>query len=202
MSFTDFKEIGVDNPGTSIRYGGDDLKGIMQILNGKIIATKRPRIRSEWIWLDHFDIVPPSTTPSSPTEPNATRIFVDPVNFRLKVKKSDDSVIDIENLDIPNTSLQQISDRGKLPLSLLYNDQDNDLGNHFLDIGEIMMPEMPMTGTCRLFCDEDTGELTVMHDDGMMMSLESVGMHTLDSIADINAPAPALNDVLTWNGTE
>lgn len=125
MSYTDFKEVTVDNPGTSIRYGGDDLKQLMQILNGKIVAQKRPRILNEWIWLDHFDIKPPAIVPGSPTDTNASRVYTDPTDFKIKVKKTSGTIRDIENIDIPDTALATITNRAKLPPAIAYEDEAN-----------------------------------------------------------------------------
>jgi hypothetical protein len=125
LSFTDFKEITVNSPGTSLRYGGDDLKAIMQILNGKIVGGKRPKILNEWIWIDHFDMAPPATAPVAPTDTNASRIYIDPTSFKLRLKKTNDTIVDIENVDIPEGAIQAITNRAKIPSAIAYEDEAN-----------------------------------------------------------------------------
>lgn len=129
MSYTDFKEISVNNPGTTIRYGGDDLKGLMQILNGKVLSQKRPRILNEWIWLDHFDMAPPAIVPAAPTDTNASRLYIDPNSFKVKVKKTSDTIVDVENIDIPDSALQQITNKAKLHSQIAYKDETTWLTN-------------------------------------------------------------------------
>lgn len=56
MSFIDFKEVTSNNAGTTVRYGGNDTKEIMQILNGKVVANRRPRILNEWLWVSTLKV--------------------------------------------------------------------------------------------------------------------------------------------------
>lgn len=173
MSFTDFKEATANNPGSAVRYGGNDLKEFMQILNGKVVSGKRPRILNEWLWLDHFDMKPPASAPGNPTESNSTRFYADPTDNKIKIKKTSGGAIDIENVDISNAALQQITDKAKLHSQIVYKDVDNNLGDHFLDFGDITAPANPSAGTRRLFLDQATGELSVKTSAGTSISLET-----------------------------
>lgn len=98
MSYTDFKEITTNNPGSSAKYGGDDTKELMQIYNGKVVASRRPKILNEWIWLDHFDMKAPGAAPSAPTDTNTNRFYTDPSDFKVKIKKTGGAIVDIENI--------------------------------------------------------------------------------------------------------
>lgn len=173
MSYTDFKEVTSNNPGTTVRYGGNDLKEFMQILNGKVVANRRPQILNEWIWLDHFDMKPPGSAPGNPTDTNASRLYVDPSDNKVKIKKTAGGAIDIENIDISNAALQQITDKNKLHSQIVYKDVNNDLGDHFLDLGDITAPANPTAGVRRLFVDQATGELSVKTAAGTSISLET-----------------------------
>jgi len=175
MSFTDFKEATANNPGSAVRFGGNDLKEITQILNGKVVASRRPRILNTWLWLDHFDMKPPGTAPSPPTETNSSRFYVDPSDSKVKIKKTSGTVIDLENIGIPDTALQTISDKAKLNANIVYKDQNNDLGDFYLDIGDITVPANPAAGKRRLFFDQATGKLSVRTSAGTTIDLEATG---------------------------
>ena len=175
MSFIDFKEATSNNAGTSIRYGGNDLKEVMQILNGKVVADRRPKILNDWIWLDHFDMKPPGSAPSPPSDSNTSRLYVDPSDFRLKVKKTAGTVIDLENVGIPDTALATITDKSKLNSNIVYKDQNNDLGDFYLDIGDIAVPANPASGKRRIFFDNATGKLSVRTSAGTTVDLEATG---------------------------
>lgn len=175
MSYTDFKEVTSNNAGSTTRYGGNDVKEIMQIFNNKVVSNRRPKIKNEWIFADHFDIGPPATEPANPTDTNATRIYVDPTDFKLRAKKTDGTIRTVENVEIPDSALNQITNKAKLPSSILYNDQNNTLGDAYLDIGDIVTPSNPSAGIRRMFVDTATGELSVRTAAGTTVTLEGVG---------------------------
>lgn len=175
MSYTNFKEITADNVGTTARYGGNDLKEVMRILNGTVVAGRRPKILNEWIWLDHFDMSPPGSAPGSPPDANTSRLYVDPSDFRVKIKKTDGTVRDLENFSIPDTALNAITNRAKLPTAIMYNDVNNTLNNRYLDIVAISTPSNPISGTRRVFVDTATNELSVRTAAGVTQSLETGG---------------------------
>ena len=96
MSFIDFKEITEDSVGTTVRYGGRDVKELMQILNGKVVANRRPKILNEWIFVDHVDFQAPAGVPSAPTDSSTNRLYTDPSDAKLKVRKTGGTVVDLE----------------------------------------------------------------------------------------------------------
>jgi hypothetical protein len=128
MSFTDFLEVTTDNPGTSEKYGSNDTRELMQIYNGDTVPNRRPKIANPWIWLNYFDMSPPGGAPTAPTESNVSRFYVDPSDFKVKIVKTGGTILDIENINIPNTALSQITNRAKLPAEIVYTDQANTFG--------------------------------------------------------------------------
>lgn len=175
MSYTDFKEVTSSNTGSSTRYGGNDLKEIMQVFNNKVVATRRVSIKNPWIWNDFFDMVPPGAAPGNPTDTNASRIYIDPSDFKVKIKKTAGSAIDIENLNIANSALNQITDKAKLHSSIVYSDQNNNMGDFYMDFGDTSTPSNPSAGVRRLFVDTATSELSVRTSAGNTVTLEGVG---------------------------
>jgi hypothetical protein len=175
MSFTDFKEVTSNNVGSTTRYGGNDLKEWFQILNGKTVAGRRPNVANPWLWSNYFDMAPPASAPGNPSTTNASRFYVDPSDFRTKIKKTDGNVFDIENTNIAETSLIGITNKAKLPTSIVYKDQNNDMGDFYMDFGDIGVPSNPATGVRRLFVYSATGELSIKTSGGTITSLESGG---------------------------
>jgi hypothetical protein len=173
MSFSDFKEVTSNNVGSSTRYGGNDLKEVMQILNNKVVSSRRVSIKNPLIFTDSFDMKPPVGTPASPTDTNASRIYADPSDAKIKVKKQSGTVIDIENLNIANSALNTITDKTKLHSSIVYGDQNNSRGAFWEDWVGISAPSNPAAGSRRIFVDSTNGELSVRTSGGITVSLES-----------------------------
>ena len=102
MSFTDFKEVNINNPGTSTRYGSNDILDVMQIFNGKIVTGRQVRILNPWQFIDHVEIKAPASLPASPTLATVRNIVVDPADNHIKIQKTGGSMIDIDAL-VANT---------------------------------------------------------------------------------------------------
>lgn len=102
MSFTDFKEVNISDPGTSTKYGSNDLLDIMQILNGKVVATRQVRILNPFQFIDHVELKAPASLPAAPSTATVRYILVDPADNHLKVMKTGGSLIDIDTL-VSNT---------------------------------------------------------------------------------------------------
>ena len=97
MSFSDFKEVSINDPGTSAFYGADDLLEVMKILNAKVVSNRQVKIKNPWVFQDSFDILAAQTTPGNPAA-NTKRIYVEPSNNHLMVKSTGGTVIDIDVL--------------------------------------------------------------------------------------------------------
>lgn len=61
---------------------------------------------------------------------------------------------------------------GDLPASVLLNTQDNDLGDHFYDLGNIAVPATPGAGKFRVFVDDGDNVIKIKKPDGTVVSLE------------------------------
>src|SRR5215510_10111816 len=97
MSFSNFKEVSINDPGTAAFYGADDLLEIMKILNAKVVSNRKVQIKNPWEWQDSFDVKAAQTTPSNPGA-NTKRIYVEPSNNHLMIKSSSGGIIDIDVL--------------------------------------------------------------------------------------------------------
>jgi hypothetical protein len=97
LSFSDFKEVNINNPGTSSFYGSDDLLEVMKILNGKIISNRQVKIKNPWQFQDNYDIVAASVIPANPGA-NTKRFYVDPADLHFKMKSSGGTVLDFDVL--------------------------------------------------------------------------------------------------------
>src|SRR5215831_2758881 len=102
MSFTDFKEVNIANPGTATKYGSNDLLEVMKIFNGKVVASRQVRILNPFQFIDHVEIKAPATLPASPTLATVRHIVVDPADNHLKIQKTGGSMIDLDAL-VANT---------------------------------------------------------------------------------------------------
>lgn len=102
MSFTDFKEVNIANPGTSTKYGSNDLLEVMKIFNGKTVSNRQVRILNPFQFIDHVEIKAPAVLPSSPSAANIRHLVVDPADNHLKIQKTGGSMIDIDTL-VANT---------------------------------------------------------------------------------------------------
>jgi hypothetical protein len=97
MSFSDFKEVSINDPGTSSFYGADDLLEIMKIFNAKTVSNRQVKIKNPWVFQAHYDILASQTTPGNPAA-NTKRVYVEPSNNHLMVKASAGTIIDIDVL--------------------------------------------------------------------------------------------------------
>jgi len=102
MSFTDFKEVTIANPGTSTKYGSDDLLSIMQIFNGKVVSNRQVRILNPWQFVDHLELKAPATLPAAPSSASVINIVVDPADNHLKIQKTGGGLIDLNSV-VSNT---------------------------------------------------------------------------------------------------
>jgi hypothetical protein len=97
MSFTPFKSVNINNPGTATAYGSDDLNEIMRILNGEIVSNRQVKIKNPWVWQDNFDFLAASVTPGNPAA-NSKRFYVEPSNNHFIMKSSSGGTIDFDIL--------------------------------------------------------------------------------------------------------
>ena len=65
--------------------------------------------------------------------------------------------------------------KSSLPSSVVYNDQNNNLGAFYQDIGEIAAPAAPAANSGRLFFDSADEHLKIKKSDTTLVDLEAVG---------------------------
>lgn len=110
MSFADFKEVSIGNVGPPDKYGSNQLLEIMQILNGKTVALRRPRIANPWLWLSYQDITS-ITTPSVNPAAGEIRLFADSADSdKLKYKQSNGTVVDLTSAENVIDTLDELTD--------------------------------------------------------------------------------------------
>lgn len=90
MSFVDFKEVTAPTAGSNVKYGSQDILDIMQILNGKIVATRRPHIINPWRFDSSFDMKE-IATPANPSSGYQT-FYVDSASHRPSFKDSSGAI--------------------------------------------------------------------------------------------------------------
>ena len=105
MSFTDFKEVSSPVSGTTTKYGSQDLLDIMQIFNGKTVASRRPRIANPWIFETSFDVKEISS-PSTPSS-GYQSFYIDSTTHRLALKNASGQVADIGVIGMASPLLQR-----------------------------------------------------------------------------------------------
>ena len=115
MSFDQFKEVTIANPGSSTRYGSDDVLDVMKILNGKNLANRRPFITNRWRWASYQEIqqMTEASVPT-PTEGNVVHLFQSATDNKLKVKKAGGTIINLEDIGSgtwSNTSTETFSNK-------------------------------------------------------------------------------------------
>ena len=76
---------------------------------------------------------------------------------------------------ITNAKLLQITDKAKLPSPVMYEDEDNNLGDHYLDIGDLVEPAAPAADFGRLWFDVADEHFKIKKSDGTVADLESGG---------------------------
>lgn len=97
MSFSPFKEVSINNPGTATVYGADDILELMKIFNAKVVSNRQVRVINPWVWEDSFDILAAPSTPTNPPA-NTKRVYVEPSNNHMIVKSSGGVIIDLDVL--------------------------------------------------------------------------------------------------------
>jgi len=115
MSFTPFKEVTIANPGSSTRYGSDDVLDVMKIFNGAIVASRRPIINNRWRWASYQEIqqMAEASVPT-PSESNVVHLFQSATDNKLKVKKTGGTIINLEDIGSgtwSNTSTETFSNK-------------------------------------------------------------------------------------------
>jgi hypothetical protein len=121
MSYTDFKEVPNVDTGDSTHYGSDQLKEIVQIFNGKIVANRRPNIKNPWRYSDRIEMMAAPSIPIAPTSTNYINFFLDPSDFHLKVQDSTGTLTDIQQFSLDTNTLAYTSPSNNVVGDILKN---------------------------------------------------------------------------------
>lgn len=105
MSFTDFKEVSSPVLGTGTKYGSQDLLDIMQILNGKIVSSKRPRVANPWRWESSFEMKEITAPASAST--GYQSFYIDQNTHRPALKSSTGQVLDLGSTGVVSPIIQR-----------------------------------------------------------------------------------------------
>lgn len=97
MSFVDFKEVSINNPGTATVYGADDILEVMKILNAKVVSNRQVKIKNPWVWQDSYDVEAAAATPSNPPA-NTKRFYVQSSDNHFVMKSTAGTIVDFDVL--------------------------------------------------------------------------------------------------------
>ena len=115
MSYTPFKEVTISNPGSSTRFGADDLLDVMKILNGKVVSIRRPEIINPWRWSSWQELKQVTeASVTTPSEADVVHLFLSETDNKLKVKKTGGTIIDLEDIGSgtwSNSSVETITNK-------------------------------------------------------------------------------------------
>ena len=111
MSFTNFKEVAINNPGTATVYGSDDVLELMKIYNAKVVSNRQVKVKNPWVWQDSFDVLAASVTPGNPPA-NTKRFYVEPSNNHFIMKSTAGGTVDFDVLGQSSTGEANTSSNG------------------------------------------------------------------------------------------
>lgn len=109
MSFTDFREVSSPTSGTVTKYGSQDLLDLMQILNGKTVSARRPKISNPWLFQASFDMTETSAPATNPAAGDQ-RLYIDSTDHKLKLKNSTGTITSIAGGDVSTTQANTYQD--------------------------------------------------------------------------------------------
>ena len=143
---TFIKDVSANNDaGTASKWGGNDIMFVDKLFDDIDIAPKFPKVNTDFRFRD-------------------LRLWLrNPANtFDYKIKTS--AITGNRQVTLPVVSAD---------CNFILDGADNNLGDHYLDIGDIAAPANPSAGVRRIFLDSGTGELSVRTSSGTTVSLES-----------------------------
>jgi len=170
-----YKTVTPVTPGTSATVGGDDFNKIGNLLNGQ--SSDPVTISTNWTYRStYLKLRNPANTFSytiTAGSITADRILGLPIITGSDTLVSDAAPAALSNKTISgsNNTITNIP-RASLPSQTVYNDQNNDLGPFYEDLGQIAAPTNPPAGTRRVFVDSNTGKTSVKTSAGTIISLE------------------------------
>lgn len=184
MSFSDFKEVAVNDPGTGAFYGSDDLNEIMQIFNAKTVANRKVKIKNPWEFQAHYDILAAQTTPGSPAA-NTKRFYVEPSNNHFMMKATSGTIIDFDVLaQSPVGEVNTASNIGTAGVGIWLDKVSADLRFKKLNGGSNKITVTNDTGNNEVDIDVAESNLTLNNLNGVLnVNKGGTGLNTLTSQA-------------------
>lgn len=191
MSFSDFKEVNISDPGTSAFYGADDLLEIMKIFNAKTVSNRQVKIKNPWVFQAHYDILAAQTTPSNPGA-NTKRVYVEPSNNHLMIKSSSGSIIDIDVLGAaPTGEANTATNVGTAGVGVFKQKTSANLEFKKVNAGSNKITITDDTGNSEVDIDVAEGNLTHANIGGVLnVAKGGTGLSTLTA-----------NSLIKGNGT-
>lgn len=185
----------INAPGstTLTKFAGDAMNRLADWTSNVDVAsgdaTKRPIIATQTIFQtnklsfydsDSSNIFKISTGNATADKtvniPNFTA-STDDIVLASAVQTLTGKTIDANSNTISNVV---ISTKGNLPASVVFNDQNNNLGAFYFDVQEISTPANPTSGKRRIYVDSSTHKITARTSAGTSVSLEEGQTGTWD----------------------
>ncbi len=182
MTTGDWKVTAKSSPGTATEFGSDDTDFINKWHRGDdISSTHSSEINSNTTFRSSklriarpADMTAVYTIIASAIAANRS--------ITLPLLTGDDTLVTqafaqpLTNKTISGSS-NTISNipKSALPSSVLHNDQNNNLGDFYFDIGDIAVPTAPAAGVARVYYSSATGKLSVIKNGGGISDLEATG---------------------------
>lgn len=202
MSFSNFKEVSINDPGTAAFYGANDLLEVMKILNAKVVSNRKVQIKNPWEWQDSFDVKAAATTPSNPGA-NTKRLYVEPSNNHLMIKSSSGAIIDIDVLGAaPTGEANTASNVGTAGVGVFKGKVSADLQFKKINAGSSKVTITDDTATSEVDVDVSEGNLTHNNIGGILgVTKGGTGLNTLTTNALLKG-AGTSNVALIAPGTD
>ena len=84
-SNTDFKDIPTESEGDGDRYGSNQMRELMRMLNDIVVPSRLVRMRNPWRWTDTFEMAAIAQPSNASTA--TVRLYHDIVDGKLKGTK-------------------------------------------------------------------------------------------------------------------
>lgn len=161
-----------DTAEDEIEFDVDAINLLLSNLGGQLTVGQLPdttidSTRDNTIG-DHYLDLGNISVPADPAA-GTRRLFMNSATGELSVRTSAGNTVSLEPA-----------------ATILHNNLDNNLGDHYLDFGDIAVPASPSSGTRRLFMNSATGELSIKTSAGITKSLEISGISEVKYVIRVN----------------
>jgi hypothetical protein len=94
-SNTPFKEVTTESEGSTSKYGSNQHREVFRMFNGTVVPSRLVQMANPWRWVDTFEIQSIAAAPDVPSA-SRIRVFLDAADGKLKLKKSNGTVLSLE----------------------------------------------------------------------------------------------------------